>query len=207
MVVDFLAAEGAADKRPVVLYGLSAGGGLTYHVAAAAPRETLRGIVGMTFLDARNQQVRDEAMHDIVTARVGAPLVNLLAKTPLKSLKYPMTLAVKMSALANNPNAMKVFLSDKTSAANAMTMHFLSSYMNYTPAVEPEQFDACPILLTQPAEDRWTPRHLSNPLLSKIKKAPVEEVSLENAGHYPMEDPGLRQMEDSIDDFIKRVIS
>jgi len=119
LVVDFLAFERSRDDRPIVLYGLSAGGMLTYHVAAKAPRGTLRGIVGMTFLDQRKQVVRDQTAHDIVTARAGAPLMHLAAKTPLASLRYPMTLASKMSALANNPAAMKVFLTDRTSAANA----------------------------------------------------------------------------------------
>ncbi|SKG69043.1 Lysophospholipase-like protein [Mycobacteroides abscessus subsp. bolletii] len=205
LVVDFLAAEQARDPRPTVLYGLSAGGMLTYHVAAAAPKGTLRGIVGMTFLDERVQQVRDETAHDFVTARVGVPGMRLLAHTPAAKVRYPMSLASKMSALANNPDAMKVFMKDKTSAANAMSIRFLDSYMNYVPAVEPADFDACPVLLTQPAEDRWSPRHLSTPVLSKIGKVPVEEVALENAGHYPLEDPGLQQMVDAIDDFVRRV--
>lgn len=205
LVVDFLAAEQAADPRPTVLYGLSAGGMLTYHVAAATPPDTLRGIVGMTFLDTRVRQVRDEAAHDILTARVGVPAMRLLARTPAAKVRYPMGWASKMSALANNPAAMKVFLSDKTSAGNAMSVRFLDSYMNYAPAVEPADFDACPILLTQPAEDRWTPRHLSTPVLSQIRRVPVDEVSLDNAGHYPLEDPGLQQMVDAIDAFVRRV--
>lgn len=37
LVVDFLAAENARDPKPTVMFGLSAGGALSYHVAAAAP--------------------------------------------------------------------------------------------------------------------------------------------------------------------------
>ena len=43
-------------------------------------------------------------------------------------------------------------------------------------------------------------------MLSKITKVPVREASLENAGHYPLEDPGLQQMVDAIDAFVKDVI-
>lgn len=206
MVIDLLAAESTRDTRPVVLYGLSAGGMLAYHVAAAAPRGTIKGIVGMTFLDPRVQKVRDQASRDIVTARLGLPLMNFAAKTPLASFLMPMPLAVKMSALANSCGAMKVFLADRTSAANSASIRFLSSYMNYVPAVEPEDFDACPVLLTQPGDDRRTSYDLSVPVLSKIKHVEVEEVTLENAGHYPLEDPGLQQMLDAIDDFIQRAI-
>ncbi|MEU3423556.1 alpha/beta hydrolase [Streptomyces murinus] len=204
LVVDFLAHERARDDRPIVLYGLSAGGMLTYHVAAKAPRGTLAGIVGMTFLDQRLQQVRDETAHDRIAARLGGPLMGLLARTPAAKLKCPMSLASKMSALANDPGAMKVFLKDRTSAANWVSVRFLDRYMNYAPAVEPEDFDACPVLLTQPAEDRWTPHHLSVPVLSRITKVPVDTVMLDNAGHYPLEEPGLRQMRDAIADFVTK---
>ncbi|MCE3033471.1 alpha/beta hydrolase [Streptomyces sp. CMSTAAHL-2] len=204
LVVDFLAHERARDDRPIVLYGLSAGGMLTYHVAAKAPRGTLAGIVGMTFLDQRLQQVRDETAHDRIAARLGVPLMGLLARTPAAKLKCPMSLASKMSALANDPGAMKVFLKDRTSAANWVSVRFLDRYMNYAPAVEPEDFDACPVLLTQPAEDRWTPHHLSVPVLSRITKVPVGTVMLDNAGHYPLEEPGLRQMRDAIADFVTK---
>ena len=40
--------------RPIVLYGLSAGGMLAYHVAARLPH-VVKGVVGMTFLDQRVQ--------------------------------------------------------------------------------------------------------------------------------------------------------
>ncbi|WP_066911633.1 alpha/beta hydrolase [Millisia brevis] len=205
LVVDFLAYEQSRDDRPIVLYGLSAGGMLTYHVAAKAPRGTLRGIVGMTFLDQRNQQVRDETAHDIVTSRVGMPLLNMVDRTPAARLRYPMTLASKMSALVNDPDALKVMTDDATSAGNWVSIRFLSSYGAYVPAVEPEDFDACPVLLTQPAQDRWSPLHLSTPVLSRITRVPVETALLDNAGHYPIEDPGLAQMVDAIADFAGRV--
>ena len=115
-----------------------------------------------------------------------------------------MSLASKMSALANDPGAMKVFMKDRTSAANWVSVRFLAGYMNYAPAVEPTDFDACPVLLTQPAEDRWTPHHLSLPVLSRITKVPVDTVMLDNAGHYPLEEPGLQQMQDAIADFVTK---
>ena len=43
---------------------------------------------------------------------------------------------------------MMVFMKDDTSAANAMSIKFLDSYMKYTPEVEPADFDARPVLLT-----------------------------------------------------------
>jgi alpha-beta hydrolase superfamily lysophospholipase len=204
LAVDFLAYEQSRDDRPIVLYGLSAGGLLAYHVAAKAPKGTLRGIVGMTFLDQRIQQVRDETSHDIVSSRVGIPLMGLLAHTPAAGLRYPMTRASKMSALVNDKAALRVMTRDKTSGGNTVPVRFLATYGGYVPAVEPKDFDACPVLLTQPAEDRWTPLHLSELVLSSITKVPVEKVMLENAGHYPIEEPGLQQMQDAIAEFVTK---
>ncbi|GAS91937.1 alpha/beta hydrolase [Mycolicibacterium brisbanense] len=202
LVVDFLAYEQSRDDRPIVLYGLSAGGMLTYHVAAKAPKGTLRGIVGMTFLDQRNQTVRIDTAHDKLTARIGTPAMHIAARTPAARIRIPMTLASKMSALVNDPTALKIMTKDRTSGGNWVPIRFLDSYLNYTPAVEPADFDACPVLLTQPAEDRWTPLELSQPVLSRITRVPVQTVMMTNAGHYPVEEPGLTQMQDAIAEFV-----
>lgn len=201
LVLDYVHSEKRRDPRPIVLFGLSAGGMLAYHVAAADDSQSLAGIVGMTFLDQRNQMVRDYTAHDIVVSRLGVPLMDLFAHGPIGSLRIPMRLASKMSALANNKGAMRVFMRDKTSAGNSMSLRFLSTYMNYAPATEPEDFTSCPVLHTQPDKDRWTPYALSTPVTHRITHVPMTEVDLDNAGHYPLEDSGLRQLVDTIDAF------
>ncbi|WP_078917598.1 transposase [Streptomyces sp. NRRL S-813] len=148
--------------------------------------------------------IRFRCSHDKLTSRIGVPFMGLAAKTPASSLKYPMSLAGKMSALANDPGAMKVFMKDRTSAANWVSVRFLDRYLNYAPAIELADFDACPVLLAQPAEDRWSPHHLSLPVLSHITKVPVDTVMLDNAGHYPLEELGLQQMQDAIADFVTK---
>lgn len=193
---DFINFELESDSRPIVLYGLSAGGMLTYHVAAL--NKKVKGIVGMTFLDQRTQQVRDETARNFFMSRAGVPLAKLSDIPLLRSLSLPMSLASKMWALVNNSDALRVFLADRSSAGSWASMHFLSTYSSYKPALEPEDFDVCPILLTQPREDKWTPLHLSELFLSHVRKVSVKTVELENAGHYPLEDPGLQQMADAI---------
>ncbi|MBO0864065.1 MAG: alpha/beta hydrolase, partial [Mycobacterium sp.] len=126
-----------------------------------------------------------------------------LAHTPAARIPFPMTVASKMSALVNDQAALKVMTADRTSGGNWVPIQFLASYMNYVPVVEPENFDACPILLTQPAEDRWSPLELSQPVLSRITRVPVDTVMLTNAGHYPIEEPGLQEMQDAIAAFVK----
>lgn len=196
---DFINAELARDPRPIILYGLSAGGMLTYH--AAAQNRKVRAIVGMTFLDQRIQQVSDETAYSKTMNRIGMPPVRLAASAGLGAVKVPMRLVSKMRALVNDEAALKAFYADRTSAGSWVSLAFLTSYSGYVPALEPEEFDVCPILLTQPARDRWTPLHLSNLFLDRIKKVPVRKVMLDNAGHYPIEQPGLRQMHDAIVQF------
>lgn len=93
-------------------------------------------------------------------------------------------------------------LADKTSAGNRVPMRFISSYMNYVPEIQPEDFEICPILLTQPELDRWTPLHLSQPFLDRIKKVAVKTVLLQSGGHYPVEQTALDQMHETILEFI-----
>ncbi|MEN8347251.1 alpha/beta hydrolase [Acinetobacter nosocomialis] len=196
---DLIDVELAKDNRPVVLYGLSAGGMLTYHVAAK--NKKVKAIVGMTFLDTSNQKVKDTVASNLFMSRVGTPITHLTANTPLAAIRVPMSWASKMSTLVNNKDALKAFMKDKTSAGNSVSLNFLDSYIHYKPEVAPEDFDVCPVLLTQPEKDRWTPLDLSTPFLSRIHKVPVKTVILENAGHYPLEQPGLSQMVDAIDSF------
>ena len=57
LVSAFVDAEAAKEpSKPIVLYGLSAGGMLAYQVAAK--NKHVKGIVGMTFLDQLVQEVR-----------------------------------------------------------------------------------------------------------------------------------------------------
>ncbi|MER8060073.1 MULTISPECIES: hypothetical protein [unclassified Streptomyces] len=42
------------------------------------------------------------------------------------------------------------------------------------------------------------------PVLSRITKVPVGTVMLDHAGHYPLEEPGLRQTQDAIADFVTK---
>lgn len=201
---DLIQSELAKDSRPVVLYGLSAGGMLTYHVAAK--NKHVKAIVGMTFLDTHEQYVRDTVARNLFMSRIGTPAAHLSAKTPLGALRLPMRWTSKMNTLVNNKDALKVFLKDKTSAGNSVSLYFLDSYLNYQPELSPQDFDVAPILLTQPAQDRWTPLELSVPFLNRIGKVPVETVMLENAGHYPLEQPGLDQMVNAIDGFYKETV-
>ncbi|MDQ6526123.1 alpha/beta fold hydrolase [Nocardioides sp. LHD-245] len=199
IAADLVDVELARDDRPIVLYGLSAGGMQAYHVAAVNRR--VRGVVGMTFLDQRSRQVATETAVTRLAGRLGTPVVVAAGGSPLRRLRVPMRLVSKMHALVNDKAAARACYRDPTSAGNRVTLAFLRSYLRYAPAVEPADFDVCPVLLTQPAADRWTPLHLSRPFLDELGRVPVSTVLLENAGHYPLEQPGLDQLVNAVDTF------
>jgi len=201
LVCDVIAAERRRSGRPIMLFGLSAGGMLAYHVAAIDRQ--VAGIIGTTFLDQRVPLVRDATARNLFMSRVGGALAASLAGTPLGRLAMPMRLASKMHTLVNNPAVLRIMLRDRSSAGSWATLRFLHSYLSYQPAVEPEDFAVCPILLTQPGADRWTPADLSAPLLSRIRRVAVRTVQLAGAGHYPLEQPGLTQLADAIDAFVR----
>ncbi|EKJ69744.1 hypothetical protein FPSE_10060 [Fusarium pseudograminearum CS3096] len=200
---EFVDHEYENDKRPIALYGLSAGGGLTFHSAGLNGK--VKGIIGMCFMDMRIQSVVDAACRNLLMSRVGAPSSGFMTSIGLGSLSMPMWLTGRMSALVNNPQALQACYRDNTSANAWVTMKFLASFTSYKPAKEPAEFDVCPILWTQPAEDKWTPLWVSEAFLKGVTKVPVKTVMLEGAGHYPLEDPGLKQMSEAIVSFLKDI--
>ncbi|WP_197463451.1 MULTISPECIES: alpha/beta hydrolase [unclassified Alcanivorax] len=205
LVSDFIDAQHAISERPVFLYGLSAGGMLAYH--AAALNGEVDGIIGMTFLDQRNGMVRRKTARNTFISVTGSPLLWLADNPVTGGMKLPLKWVSKMNKLVNNDEALAVFLDDETSAGNWVSTRFLHSYLTYQPAIEPEDFHVCPILLTQPAEDHWTPIALSKPFLERLPEHGWSSVMLDNAGHYPLEMPGLQQLEESMVNFINQQLA
>lgn len=197
---DYINHELSKDDRPVFLYGLSAGGMEAYHVACK--NKKVKGIIGMTFLDQREKIVSDTTTKNKFWAKMGLPLARLSCGMGLASFTMKMSICSKMNTLCNNEEALKVMLKDKTSAGNKVNMRFLVDYMTYAPETEPENFDVCPIILTQPEKDRWTPQFLSDAFLDKITKVPVEKVILKNGSHYPIEKEALVDLHKYILEFI-----
>ena len=189
---DYIHYERGKDPCPVFLYGLSAGGMETYDVASR--NGNVKGIIGMTFLDQQDKKVRDATARNWFMSHVAVPMLGVCVRMGLGRMKIKMSVASKMWALCNNPAAMKAFMKDKTSAGNSCTVKFLHSYMHHRLLCAPQDFDVCPILLTQPEQDKWTPLELSKPFLDKISHVKVKIVTLPGVGHYPVEGPALKKM-------------
>ncbi|CBL47244.1 Conserved hypothetical protein [gamma proteobacterium HdN1] len=201
-LVELVELEHAKEGRPIVLYGLSAGGMETYHVAAKTRH--VQGIIGMTFLDTSLFDVRLHTAFDPLTGVFGAYVMRFLRIAGLGRVRVPMRWVSKMRALVNSPEAKKSCYQDATSAGNNVSVAFLDSWLSYRPAVAPEDFTQCPVLLTQPAADRWTPIELSEPILNRLQRVSVTKVMLENGGHYPLEQTALDQLVNSSKEFIAK---
>jgi hypothetical protein len=81
LVADFLAHEWSRDDRPITGCRLSAPGIPAHHVAAKAPRGSLAGIIGMTFLTSASSRSATGAPTAGSPPAAASPS-SLLAKTP-----------------------------------------------------------------------------------------------------------------------------
>lgn len=201
---DFVNAENKRDPKEIILYGLSAGGMLTYN--AACYMNKVDGIIGMCFLQNDNKMVGNETAKYKGTNWFVIPLLEKMAKKNSRTMPIAMKQVSKMNMLVNNKEALKIFLSDDASANAKVQLQFLSSYMTYKSAIPVNEFDRCPILLTQPELDRWTPLELTEISMKGIK-APFTVKILEGGGHYPIEEKALQQLIQYADEFITNLPS
>jgi alpha-beta hydrolase superfamily lysophospholipase len=200
-VADLVHAERERTGRPVALFGLSAGGYLGY-LAAARGREAA-GVIATTLADPRLPIVRDEAARDPRVNRVLVPLMTPLAAV-LGDLRLPIRWITNMRGVANDPEIARLVCADPIGGGNRVSLRFLSSFLAIRPAIEPERFDLCPVLLAQPAADLWTTIEASGPFFDRIK-GPKNLVMLENCGHLPIEEPGASRLEDAVVAFLARL--
>ncbi|MEW2354259.1 alpha/beta hydrolase [Spirillospora sp. NPDC029432] len=193
-VTDLVAAEKAADARPLVLFGASMGGMLAYDVAARTGLAA--AVVATCLLDPRRGDVRAVVGRRRWTVSATLPMLRRLAPFA-DDLRVPIRLVTRMNAIANDPGLVRLISRDRLGGGSRVPLGFLRSYLDSAPATEPEDFTACPVLLVHPGADRWTPVGLSRPFFDRIA-APKRLVLLEGAGHYPVEEPGVHQLADAL---------
>lgn len=188
---DFVNAETKRDYKKPILYGLSAGGMLIYNASCFI--DEVYGMIGMCFLQNDNKYIGNETARFKGTNWLVVPAMEKLSKTKIRTTPVAMKDVSKMDCLVNNEKALKIFLQDDASAGAKVQLQFLSEYMTYQLPVPVEAYNKCPILLTQPELDRWTPLELSEISMKGIK-APYTVKILEGGGHYPMEEKALQQL-------------
>jgi alpha-beta hydrolase superfamily lysophospholipase len=198
LVDDLINEELEKDHQPIFLLGLSAGGMLAYHVACI--NKKVDGLIVTNLLDQRIQVVRDASATNIVMSRLGVHLINFLNKVRGK-IQLPMKLVAQMKSIVNDQGVLELLLKDRTSSGSYVSIRFIHSLMNTPPKIEPEAFNRCPVLLAHPEKDRWTGLNLSKLFFDRLNTK-KELKLLKNAGHFPIEEPGINQLEEYTIDFI-----
>lgn len=194
LLCDLVRAERAADPRPLVLFGASMGGMLAYEVAARTGN-LIDAVVVTCLLDMSDPDARAAATRFSWMGRLGPAL--LRASDPvLGRVRVPIRWLADMRNMSSDPGLSALCAADPRGGGGRVPLGFLSSWMNYA-HTRPEDYVAAPVTLVAPAADLWTPAELSLRVLQRIS-APTSTVMLENCGHYPIEEPGLSQLRDTL---------
>ena len=189
------------DGLPIILTGISLGGMLAYQVACHTNK--VIGVIATTLADTRQKHVQEQLSRYGFQAKFG----NLLFSnnvTLLDSIKMPLPAFSKMHYVSNHDDLTKKMLNDTRGSGSWVPFSFFRSLFTTQPLIEPENFNNCPILLVHPEKDRMIPLEFSMPFFNKLAGT-KEFVLLGNAGHIPIEQPGIDQLETESLKFISKL--
>jgi len=200
-VCDLIDAERARDGLPVVLFGVSLGGLLAYQVAARS--RAVVGLVATTLADPRETPVREGFARHPLLGTAGLRLLEALAPVT-DGIPLPMAWMSRMHGISNRPELAALCASDPLGGGNRVPARFLRTLLTTAPALEPEDFTVCPVLLAHPGDDRMTDIALSRRFFDRLA-CPKEMVVLDGASHMPTEHPGVDQLEAAVLGFLERM--
>ncbi|WP_254438303.1 alpha/beta hydrolase [Paenibacillus sp. DCT19] len=201
LLVDLMEREYSKDGKPFVVLGSSIGGMLAYH--ASVRNKHVKGLIATTFVDTSDPDLRDQITSNRLVSRVGKRMMDLLP-----GLLDPIRISVKrvsrMELITNNKDLTRLIMNDPQAAGTSVPLELLRTFLNKTLEVSPEQFSQCPVLLVHPEQDPMTPLHFSQSFFDRLA-VEKECVILEGAGHFPIEQPGLKQLEEAVLRFLQKI--
>lgn len=193
-------AEHQRRPRPIVLLGASIGGYLAYLVAAESP--WVRGLAATTLADPRDPVVQ-AALVRRPWMRALLPALRPFSRLT-RGLRMPVRWFTHMQRMSRDPALTALVCADPLGGGNRVPLGLLASLFDTAPAVEPEQFQRCPVLMLHPACDDWTPVAISDRFFRRLA-APKQRVLLDECGHFPIEQPGLDQLRGALLPFVQRI--
>ncbi len=189
------------DGKPIVLCGISLGGMLAYH--AACVNNKIKGIMVSSLADTTDPKVQIQLSKNDIIGKTGAKTLSAMKKLT-DNIKVPIKLTTKMWAMANDPSFVKKLKKDKVGSGSWVYLKFLRTLFEAKPAIEPEDFNNCPLFFFQPEKDFIIPWEISEPFYNRLA-CEKEMMFLENCGHIPMENPGLFQLKDRALAFVEKI--
>ncbi|HEY9313647.1 alpha/beta hydrolase [Williamsia sp.] len=190
LLCDLVIAEKAADPRPLILFGASMGGLLAYETATRTG--VVDAVMATCLLDPGDRSARENAARWSVLGRFAPRTLPALSRIA-GDVRVPIRWLTPMSAMSNNSGLAKLCATDPLGGGGRVPLGFLADWFTFehTP---PDHYRGPALTLVHPGADRWTPPEVSERFSARIA-GPTRVVRLENCGHYPVEEPGLAQLE------------
>ncbi|MBO1031050.1 alpha/beta hydrolase [Tessaracoccus sp. SD287] len=196
LLVDFVAAED--DGRPLLLLGASIGGLLALEVAARSTH--VSQVMATCLLDPSDWRAMVRMTRFGPLGVLGRPLSRLVerrwAGSALARTMIPIGWVANLARMSRNPALSRLCATDPLGGGARVPIGFLTSYVAYRHTA-PAQMTT-PVTLVHPSHDDWTPVELSMRVLRRVA-APASMVLLRECGHFPVEEPGLGDLLETID--------
>jgi len=132
-----------SDKK-VMLCGISLGGMLSYH--AACLNKNVAGLMVSSLADTKKKEVQIQLSKNKIIGKLGAKSLSTF-KGLTDNMKVPIKMTTKMWAMANDPSFVSKLKKDKVGSGSWVYLKFLRTLFEAEPAIEPEKFTQCPIIL------------------------------------------------------------
>ncbi|MFF5217694.1 alpha/beta fold hydrolase [Micromonospora sp. NPDC000442] len=184
----------------MVLLGASVGGMLAYEVAART--DVASAVLATCLLDPSDPAALKAGVRFGFLGPVAPTLLRIGSRLAGR-LRALIRWAVTLDAMSRDPNLSRLCATDPRGGGTKVPLGWMSSFLQHVPPA-PETFTGTAVTLVHPELDTWTPPELSLRFLERIA-APTRSVLLTNCGHFPIEQPGVNQLEETLLDAISAV--
>lgn len=194
--------EETDDGRPVILWGFSIGGMLAHEVACRSP--LVNEVIATCLVDPRSLRAR---LHigRWGMGLLGTPFLGVGRRSPLSKIMIPMKLVANMGRMSRKKALSVLCAKDPRGGGAAIPLGFLATFLAYPHSRRRSEGEAAVrITLAHPAQDAWTPASLSITTLRRLEGV-GHIVMLENCGHFPIEEPGLTQLVEAVEERLHAV--